>query len=145
MNTKAMIPPIEILLVDDNPGDIDLTLEAFQRARIANNIHVTKDGQEAIDYLTKKEEGFKKPDVILLDINLPKKNGHEVLEVIKSDDRLKHIPVIMLTTSESQDDIKRSYANHANCYISKPVVMSEFFKIVSTLEEFWLQIVKLPK
>jgi len=137
---------IHILLVEDNEGDILLTKEALNDGKIANEISVVKDGKQAIDFLN-QQEGFKNaklPDLILLDVNLPKKNGHEVLAFIKNEERLKHIPVIMLTTSSSEKDINASYKNHANCYISKPVEVSDFIDAVKEIENFWFALVKLP-
>lgn len=138
--------PIHILLVEDNEGDIFLVTEALEERRIINKISIARDGSEALDFLEKKgkyeNEDF--PDLILLDINLPKKNGHEVLEYIKSSQVLKGIPVIMLTTSSAESDIIRSYKNHANCFISKPVDADSFVKVIYNIENFWINIVKLP-
>lgn len=138
--------PIHILLVEDNEGDIVLTTEAFEEGRITNSISVVKDGWEAIQYLEQNEgyEDVKKPDLVLLDINLPKINGHEVLKHIKSSEKLKQIPVVMLTTSSDEVDIKKSYDNFANCYITKPVEVDNFIHAISTIEEFWISIVQLP-
>jgi CheY-like chemotaxis protein len=137
---------IHILLVEDNEGDILLTREALEEAKILTRLSVTKDGKEAIDFLTRqgKYPDAQLPDLLLLDVNLPKKNGHEVLQYIKGDDNLKHIPVIMLTTSSSERDINLSYNNYANCYITKPVEVNEFLQVVATIENFWISIVKLP-
>lgn len=138
---------IDILLVEDNPGDADLTREAFEDAKIANNLFVAEDGEEAIFFL-KRVEGFKDapiPDVILLDLNLPKKSGHEVLDFIKNDDDLRRIPVIILTSSEADIDILKSYNLHANSFITKPVDLEKFLDVVKTVEDFWLRVVKLPK
>ena len=137
---------IHILLVEDNEGDIFLITEALQEGKIVNKISVAKDGKEAIDFLEKKEKYANSgtPDLILLDVNLPKKNGHEVLDYIKSSENLKHIPVIMLTTSSSDKDVLLSYKSHANCFITKPVDVDSFLKIVSSIENFWINIVKLP-
>jgi len=141
------IKPIKILLVEDNPGDIRLTLEAFREARLSNNISVVEDGEEAMEYLYQegKYTDAPRPDIILLDLNLPKKDGREVLSEIKSDESLRRIPVVILTTSEAEEDIHKAYDNHANCYITKPVDVEQFFKIVQTIQGFWLTIVKLPK
>ena len=138
--------PIHILLVEDNEGDIVLTTEAFEEGKITNSISVVKDGWEAIQYLEQNEgyEDVKKPDLVLLDINLPKVNGHEVLKHIKTSEKLKQIPVVMLTTSSDEVDIKKSYDNFANCYITKPVEVDNFIHAVSTIEEFWISIVQLP-
>jgi CheY-like chemotaxis protein len=138
--------PIHILLVEDNEGDILLTREALEDAKIITTLSVAKDGKEAIDFLSHqgKHTDAPLPDLLLLDINLPKKNGHEVLKYIKEDENLKHIPVIMLTTSSSERDINSSYGNYANCYITKPVEVNDFITVVSTIENFWISIVKLP-
>lgn len=138
--------PIHILLVEDNEGDIVLTKEALEEYKITTNTSIARDGKAAIELLEElwqKGPGFL-PDLILLDINLPKKNGQEVLQIIKSDSRLKEIPVIMLTTSSSEDDILRAYQNHANCFITKPVEAEQFLEVVSSIENFWISIVKLP-
>jgi two-component system, chemotaxis family, response regulator Rcp1 len=137
---------IHILLVDDNEGDILLTREALEEARIINRISIAYDGMEAIRFL-KSQPSFSSsmPDLILLDINLPKMDGTEVLSIIKSDPDLKRIPVIMLTTSSSEKDILASYDNYANCYITKPVDLEKFMDVVRTIEDFWITIVKLPK
>jgi two-component system, chemotaxis family, response regulator Rcp1 len=136
---------IHILLVDDNEGDILLTREALDDARIVNKISIAYDGQEAIRFLKKQPVGKDTPDLILLDINLPKMNGTEVLAFIKNDPDLKRIPVIMLTTSSAEKDILFAYDNHANCYITKPVDLDRFMSVVRTIEDFWISIVKLPK
>lgn len=136
---------IHILLVDDNEGDILLTREALDDARIINKISIAYDGLEAIRFLKKEPGGVDTPDLILLDINLPKMNGTEVLGIIKNDPDLKRIPVIMLTTSSAEKDIFASYDNHANCYITKPVDLDRFMDVVRTIEDFWISIVKLPK
>jgi len=137
---------IHILLVEDNEGDILLTQEAFEEARILTRLSVVRDGKEALDFLQKqgKHSNAEMPDLILLDVNLPKKNGHEVLKYIKGDESLKHIPVIMLTTSSSPKDINQSYNNYANCFITKPVDVNEFIGVIATIENFWISIVKLP-
>jgi len=137
---------IHILLVDDNEGDILLTREALEEARIINKISIAYDGMEAIRFLKSLPSfGTSKPDLILLDINLPRMDGTEVLAIIKSDPDLKRIPVIMLTTSSSEKDILASYDNYANCYITKPVDLEKFMNVVRTIEDFWISIVKLPK
>ena len=137
---------IHILLVEDNEGDILLIKEALEEARIHINLSVVKDGKEAIDFVSKqgKYNGVALPDLILLDVNLPKKNGHEVLQFIKGNEFLKYIPIIMLTTSSSEKDINFSYNNFANCFITKPVDVNEFLAVVATIENFWISIVKLP-
>lgn len=138
--------PIEILLVEDNPGDIRLTVEALKDSKLQNNLSVARDGVEAIDFLRHREgyENSPVPDIILLDLNLPRKSGREVLEEIKTDDILRRIPVVVLTTSDDEKDILTTYNLHANCYITKPVDLSRFVDIVKTIEGFWFQIVKLP-
>lgn len=135
-----------LLLVEDNEGDIVLTKEAFEERNIINEMSVVKDGKEAISFLLREGiyEHAKTPDLVLLDINLPKKSGHEVLEFIKNHDDLKHIPVIMLTTSSSHSDIRKSYRNHANCFITKPIEVSDFIKAISVIEDFWFNTVALP-
>jgi chemotaxis family two-component system response regulator Rcp1 len=138
--------PIEILLVEDNPGDVRLTVEALKEGKVSNHLHVAKDGVEALAFL--RQEGkyadAHRPDVILLDLNLPKKDGREVLEEIKADEHLRRIPVVVLTTSSSEQDVLRSYDLHANCYITKPVDLEQFMDVVKGIEDFWLSVVKLP-
>ncbi len=138
--------PIHILLVEDNDGDILLTTEALKEGKIVNSLSVVKDGKAALDFLEKKYKytNVLAPDLILLDVNLPKMNGHEVLKSIKTNDHLKHIPVIMFTTSSSDKDINDSYEHFANCYITKPVEVDDFIRVVSSIELFWISIVKLP-
>lgn len=138
--------PIHILLVEDNEGDILLTTEALHERKIINRISVMKDGKQAIDYLLAQVENNTNdlPDLLLLDINLPRKNGHEVLAFIKAHELLKHLPVIILTTSSSATDINMSYKNYANCYITKPVEADEFMEAISKIENFWINLVKLP-
>ncbi|GGB24441.1 response regulator [Puia dinghuensis] len=136
---------IHILLVDDNEGDILLTKEALDDARIINKISIAYDGIEAVRFLRKQARTANMPDLILLDINLPKMDGTEVLGIIKNDPELKRIPVIMLTTSSAEKDILASYNNYANCYITKPVDLDRFMDVVRTIEDFWISIVKLPK
>lgn len=141
-----VVRPIEILLVEDNPGDVRLTREALKDAKVANTLHVVEDGVSALDFLHQRAPytGMPRPDLILLDLNLPRKNGREVLAEIKSDDRLKAIPVVILTTSQAEEDVLRAYNLHANCYITKPVDFTQFTTIVRTIEDFWLTIVTLP-
>jgi chemotaxis family two-component system response regulator Rcp1 len=141
-----VIRPIEILLIEDNPGDVRLTEEALKEGKVTNNLMVAKDGEEALDCLYKRRKftNCPRPDLILLDLNLPKKDGREVLETIKADDNLKQIPVIILTTSKAEEDILRSYQHHANCYITKPIDIDEFLRVVRLTEDFWLTIVQLP-
>jgi CheY-like chemotaxis protein len=140
-----MLHPVHILLVEDNEGDILLTLEAFEESKIKSKISVVRNGQEALDFLYKRAgyEQESKPDLILLDINIPILNGHEVLKIVKHDPELKKIPVIMLTTSSSTKDINLSYENYANSYVIKPIEMEEFLKAILKIEEFWLQLCKL--
>lgn len=138
--------PIEILLVEDNPGDARLTQEALREGKIRNNLHHVKDGVEALAFL-KREGAYVKvptPDLILLDLNLPRKDGRQVLGEIKEDPRLRLIPVVVLTTSEAEKDIVKSYELHANCYITKPVDLEKFIEIVRAIESFWLAVVTLP-
>ncbi len=139
--------PIEILLVEDNEGDVRLTREALQEAKVRNNLAVVRDGQEALDYLRRPgPEGIRppRPDLILLDLNLPRKDGREVLAELKRDPILRRLPVVVLTTSSSEKDILESYDLHANCYITKPVDLDQFINVVTHIEDFWLTIVKLP-
>ncbi len=137
---------VEILLVEDNPVDVMLTREAFSEGRVCNNLHVVEDGEEAMDFLYKrgKYASAPAPGLILLDLNLPRKDGREVLAEVKGDPSLRHIPVIVLTTSEDQEDIWRSYELCANCFITKPVDMEQFTKALECLGEFWFNLVKLP-
>lgn len=137
---------VEILLVEDNLGDIRLTQVALKDSKIANTLNVVKDGVDALAYL-RREGPFAnavRPDIILLDLNLPRKDGREVLEEIKADETLRRIPVVVLTTSSADEDIVRSYNLHANCFITKPVDLNSFVTIVKSIEHFWFQIVKLP-
>ena len=140
------VKPIEILLVEDNPGDVRLTKEALVDGKVFNNLSVVIDGQEAMDFLRKKGKYAKaiRPDLILLDLNLPKKDGREVLQEVKSDPKLKKIPIVVLTTSQAEQDIMTSYEHHANCYITKPVDFGQFIKVVRSVENFWFSIVTLP-
>jgi len=138
--------PIEILLVEDNPGDVRLTREALKEGKVLNNLHVVNDGVEAIAFLRRegKYASAVRSDIILLDLNLPKKDGREVLAEIKNDPDLKRIPVVILTVSEAEEDIIKTYNLHANCYITKPVDFDRFLEVVKAIEDFWLVIVKLP-
>ncbi|MGD8568653.1 MAG: response regulator [Gammaproteobacteria bacterium] len=137
---------IEILLVEDNPADVRLTREALKEAKVRNQLHVVEDGVAAMAFLNRQGEyaDAPRPDLILLDLNLPKKDGREVLEEIKRDDMLKRIPVVVLTTSQAEEDIVKTYNLHANCYVTKPVDLDQFITIVRSIEDFWLTIVKLP-
>jgi two-component system, chemotaxis family, response regulator Rcp1 len=140
------IIPIEILLIEDNPGDARLTLEALKEGKVKNNLHIVYDGVEATDFLFKRNEyvNSPRPDLIILDLNLPKKNGQEVLAEIKVDENLKRIPVAIFTTSKSEEDVLLTYNLHANCFITKPIDLDKFFEVVKSIENFWLTIVKLP-
>ncbi len=146
MNKQNMGKPIDILLVEDNPGDVRLTQEAMKEAKVRNDLHIVGDGVEALAFLRKQGvyKDVPRPDMILLDLNLPKKNGHEVLTEIKADDDLKRIPVVMLTISKDEEDILKSYNLHANCFITKPVDLDQFLTVVKSIEDFWLTVVKLP-
>jgi CheY-like chemotaxis protein len=147
MNNRKTCNPIDILLVEDNPADVRLTQENFKEGKILNNLHVVKDGEEAMAFLHRKDKyaDAVRPDLILLDLNLPKKDGREVLAEIKTDEELKSIPVVILTISKAEEDILKSYNLHANCYIIKPIDIEQFNKIVRSIEDFWLTLVKLPK
>jgi two-component system, chemotaxis family, response regulator Rcp1 len=133
---------VEILLIEDNPGDVRLTTEALHDGKFYNNLSIVGDGEEALAYLWKKGQYAKaiRPDLILLDLNLPKKDGRQVLEEIKSDIDLKRIPVVILTTSRAEEDIFKAYNFYANCYITKPIMFDEFIKVVKSIEDFWLKI-----
>ncbi|MEJ2418180.1 MAG: response regulator [Exilibacterium sp.] len=137
---------IECLLIEDNPGDVELTRESLKHGRIRNNLHVVEDGEQALDYLFQRGEYANTllPDIILLDLNLPKIDGREVLRALKTDSRRRHIPVIILSSSEAAQDIQESYRLHANCFISKPVQLNDFIKAVQMIETFWIDIVHLP-
>ena len=141
-----MISPIKILLVEDNEGDVVLTTEALKAGRISSHIAVAKDGQQALDYLFKQYNyaHAERPDLIILDINLPKIDGKEVLSIMKRDNVLRTIPVVMLTTSALKNDIIDSYFNYANCYITKPIDLDDFFSVMQKIESFWFSTVKLP-
>lgn len=138
--------PIEILMVEDNPSDVRLTVEAFKDAKVRNKMHVAVDGEDAMAFLQRegRYSDAPKPDLILLDLNLPKKNGREVLAEIKAAPDLKRIPVVVLTTSDDEKDIMTAYDLHVNAYVKKPVDLDQFIKIVEAVEDFWLTVVKLP-
>lgn len=142
-----MAKEVHILLVEDNEGDIVLTMEALREARIHNTVDVARDGEQALRFLRKEGAfaGAQTPDLIFLDINLPRLDGQELLSIIKNDPVLKIIPVIMLTTSDAESDIMAAYANHANCYITKPVDMDKFLEVIFRIKSFWISIVQLPK
>jgi len=144
-----MIEPqdvVQVLLVEDSPSDARLTQEAFRDGKIKNELHVVTDGNDALAFLRREGRfaGAKRPDLILLDLNLPKMDGREVLRRIKTDDDLKTIPVVILTTSEADQDVMKAYEYHANCYIRKPVDLARFLDIIAAIENFWLTVVKLP-
>ena len=138
--------PIEILLVEDNLGDVRLTIESLRETKVRNNLHVAKDGVEALAMLRRegRHADFVRPDLILLDLNLPRKDGREVLQDLKQDPALHTIPVVVLTTSQAEPDVLRSYELRANCYITKPVDLQQFMTVVKSIEDFWLTIVTLP-
>ncbi|MCG8549909.1 MAG: response regulator [Desulfobacterales bacterium] len=138
--------PVTILLVEDNPGDAELAKEALENSKFINKLHVAEDGVQAMEFLHRQGPytNAPRPDIILLDLNLPKKDGREVLAEIKSDDKFKTIPVVILTSSKADQDVIRSYKLHANCYITKPLDINQFFKVVGNIKEFWMSIVVLP-
>jgi CheY-like chemotaxis protein len=138
--------PVEILIVEDNEGDVGLIEEVFEEAKIMNNLHVAEDGEEAILYLHGKGKfsGSPRPDIIILDLNLPNKDGREVLRELKEDNNLKNIPVVVLTTSNAEKDILRAYELHANAYVTKPLDFNQFINVVGSIVNFWLEIVQLP-
>ena len=142
----GQVEAIEILLVEDSPGDADLAREALENTKVRNVLHVVGDGEEAMAFLRRegKHAGAPRPGLILLDLNLPKKDGRQVLAEIKNDPDLKRIPVVILTISKEEEDVLRSYNLHANCYITKPLDLNQFLKVVRSIEEFWLSIVRLP-
>jgi two-component system, chemotaxis family, response regulator Rcp1 len=146
MHEIATEKPIEILLVEDNPGDVGLTMEALRGGRVRNTIHVVEDGVQAMDFLHRQGNygAVPRPDLILLDLNLPKKDGREVLGEVKQDPDLKRIPIVILTSSAAEEDILRAYDLSANCYITKPVDLDQFLKVLKSIEDFWLVIVQLP-
>jgi len=146
MTAKGMGEMVDILLVEDNEGDARLALEAMRDSKLRNTLHRVADGEEAMAFLRKegKHSAAPRPDLILLDLNLPKKDGRQVLAEIKSDDDLKRIPVVILTVSSAEEDILKTYNLHANCYITKPIDLDQFMKVVRSVEDFWLTIVKLP-
>ena len=139
--------PVEILLAEDNPGDVTLTKKALEEGKLANNLHVTTDGVDALEFLRQEGEyeDAPRPDLVLLDLNMPRKDGEDVLKEMQADDRLSRIPVVVLTSSESEEDIAKSYELNANAYLTKPVDFDGFVEIVNRMEEFWFQVVKLPE
>jgi CheY-like chemotaxis protein len=146
MNDIVIGRPVEILLVEDNPGDVRLTMEALRGGRVRNNIHVVEDGVQAMDFLRRQGDygAVPRPDLILLDLNLPKKDGWQVLGEVRQDPALKRIPVVILTSSAAEQDILQAYELAANCYITKPVDLEQFLRVLKSIEDFWLVIVKLP-
>jgi chemotaxis family two-component system response regulator Rcp1 len=146
MRSEALSTPVEILLVEDNPGDVRLTLEALKDGKMCNRLSIVGDGVEALAFLRKEGRyaDAPRPDLILLDLNLPRKDGRDVLAEIKEEETLKRIPVVVLTTSTAEKDILKTYDLHANCYINKPVDFEQFITVVKSIEDFWFTIVKLP-
>lgn len=146
MANGACIRPIDILLVEDNPGDVDLAREALGMGKLHNTLHVVHDGMAAMDFLRKtgKYADSPRPELIILDLNLPKKDGRQVLAEIKEDESFKSIPVVILTTSSAEEDVLKTYNLHANCFITKPIDIKQFLRVVQSIEEFWLSIVVLP-
>jgi len=146
-HSRAESDPIEILLVEDNPGDVELTREALHDTKLHMNLSVVSDGVDAMAFLRREGEYARapRPDLILLDLNLPRKDGRGVLADVKQDPALRHIPVVVLTSSEAEQDIVRAYELHANCYVTKPVDLDQFVKIVQSIEQFWFTVVKLPR
>ena len=146
MHNIADVRPIEILLIEDNPGDVRLTVEALRESRVRNQIHVVDDGEKALAFLRRAGDraNARRPDLILLDLNLPRKDGREVLAEIKQDPHLKTIPVVVLTSSAAEHDILQAYNLHANCYITKPVDLEQFLRVIRSIEDFWLVVVMLP-
>ena len=139
--------PIDILLVEDSPSDTDLTVEALGAGKVANRLSIVEDGVQAMEFL-RREGRFAsapRPDLILLDLNLPRKDGREVLAEVKADPTLRHIPIVVLTTSQAEQDVLRAYSLHANCYVTKPVDFRQFIEVIRSIEDFWLSIVKLPE
>ncbi|HUU09776.1 MAG TPA: response regulator [Phycisphaerae bacterium] len=147
MTTLTSTKPAEVLLVEDNPGDARLTQEALKEGKVLNVVHVASDGEEALKFLHREGPfaDMPRPDLILLDLNLPKKDGRQVLAEIKADPDLMRIPVVILTTSKAEEDILRTYNLHANCYITKPVDLEQFLNVVQSIEDFWLAVVQLPR
>ena len=143
---ESSLHPIEILLVEYNPGDSMLAKESLKESKLKNNLYIAEDGVEAMNFLYKtgKYSKMPRPDLVILDLNLPKKDGREVLAEIKNDDNLKRIPVVILTISKAEEDILKTYNLHANCYVTKPLDLDQFMKVVKSIEDFWLTIVKLP-
>lgn len=147
MVVPELVQPVEVLLVEDNPGDVRLTKEALKEAKMINHLTVLKDGVEALTFLRREGQyaNAPRPHLILLDLNLPKKDGREVLAEIKDDEKLKRIPVVVLTTSQNEQDVLKTYNLHANCYVTKPMDFEQFITVVKSIEDFWLGIVVLPR
>jgi len=147
MENPSLVPPLEILLIEDNPGDVRLTSIALKRSKMLLNLNIVQDGNKALAYLRNEGEYSDaiRPDLIFLDLNLPGMDGRDVLAEIKTDPGLSSIPVVVLTCSSAEEDVLRSYALHANCFITKPVDLNQFIKIVSTIEDFWFTVVRLPR
>ncbi|GAB3495489.1 response regulator [Nocardiopsis coralliicola] len=147
MSEVSLVQPIEVLLVEDDPGDVLMTKEAFEEHKVGNRLHVVSDGVEALRFLRREEEfaDAPQPHLILLDLNLPRKDGREVLEEVKGDPELSHIPIVVLTTSEAEEDILRSYRLHANAYVAKPVDFEQFIQVVRQIDDFFVTVVRLPK
>ncbi len=146
VDEKRLAPPVEILLVEDNPGDMRLTMEALKEGKVYNNLHWMRDGVEALEFLERRgrHAAAPRPDIILLDLNLPRVDGREVLARIKGNERLRPIPVVILTTSKAEEDVLKSYDLHANCYVTKPVDLEKFIVVVKSIDQFWLTVVTLP-
>jgi len=146
MNTDTTTHPVEILLAEDNPGDVRLTQEALKDAKVHNRLHVVTDGVEAMAFLRREGDyaGVPRPDLILLDLNMPRMDGREVLKQLKSDEDFRRIPVVIITSSQAEEDILKAYDLQANCYVTKPVDLEQFMKVIKSVEEFWLTVVKLP-
>jgi len=146
MNASPPGKPVEILLIEDNPGDVRLTLEALKEGKVLNNVHAVSDGMEAMDFLLRRGRYARqrRPDLIVLDLNLPKKDGREVLAEVKGDKDLRRIPVVVLTSSQAEQDILKSYDLQANCYVTKPLDLDQFMKVAGSISNFWLSVVKLP-
>jgi chemotaxis family two-component system response regulator Rcp1 len=142
----VQVQPAEILLVEDNPGDVRLVQEALRESKIINQLHAVSDGKEALAFLRRQGSyaNARRPDLILLDLNLPRKDGREVLSEIKADPDLRRIPVVIVTSSKAEDDVLKSYNHHANCYITKPLDLEKFIEVVKAIQDFWISIVKLP-
>ena len=147
MNMEGIVKEVEVLLVEDNPGDVRLTIEALKDGKVHNHLNVVGDGEEALAFLRRQGQyaNSPRPDLILLDLNLPKKDGREVLMEIKQEEGLKQIPIVVLTTSTAEKDIFKTYELHANCYISKPVDFDQFINVVKSIEDFWFTVVKFPR